>query len=57
MPKAVVREVQKALGIRVRGFMPLRSGRRDHDASKDRSLTHNYYQCTGSGNSEGAYSN
>jgi hypothetical protein len=39
MPESVVREVLEALGIRVQGVMQLRSGLRDQDAARDRSLT------------------
>jgi hypothetical protein len=41
MPNIVVQEELGSLNIRVEGFTQLRSGRRDHEPDKERSLTHN----------------
>jgi hypothetical protein len=40
MPESAVREELESLNIQVQGFMQLRSGRREHDAAKDRPPTH-----------------
>jgi len=39
MPEGVLREELEALNIHVQAIMQLRSGRRDHDPTKDRPLT------------------
>jgi hypothetical protein len=39
IPESVVREELEALDIHVQGVMPLRTGRRDQDPTKDRPLT------------------
>jgi hypothetical protein len=39
MPESVVREELEALDIHIQGVIQLRSGRRDHDPTKDCPLT------------------